>query len=147
MMIHECQSSLVKIMHTSLLPIQFNLSVGIVGAVYICGTLLFAISTIVAGPLTDRLVRLRDYPCMEVIISCVTSYSADICMISPHLQVPRYLIIVGLVVGCAGLALIGPTKFIIPTPYVINYVVLATNVASVHVILSMVQLQFVYSHP
>ena len=68
-------------------------------------------------------------------------------MIFPHLQVPRYLIIAGLVVGCAGLALIGPTKFIIPTPYVINYVVLAINVASVHVILSMVQLQFVYSHP
>ena len=36
---------------------------------------------------------------------------------TPHLQVPRYLIIVGLVVGCAGLALIGPTKSIITTPY------------------------------
>jgi len=42
--------------------------VGIIGAVYLSGTVLYALGTFVAGPLTDKLVRLRNiiYP-LEVI--------------------------------------------------------------------------------
>ena len=102
---------------------------GIIGAIYISGTLLFAVSTIVAGPLTDRLVRSYDsYPCMEFIRRlCYQQYRGTF----PHLQVPRYLIIGGLVVGCAGAALIGPTEFIIAIPYDLSGATVI-NAATVH---------------
>ena len=85
---------------------QFNLRVGVVGAVYFAGPLLYGSITVVAGLLTDRLVRENYYPRKMMLLEVPI----------PNLQVPRYMILAGLIVGPVAMVLIGPADFI-TTPY------------------------------
>ena len=62
--------------------------------------------TVVAGLLTDRLVRENYYPRKMMLLEVPI----------PNLQVPRYLILAGLIVGLVPTVLIGPAYFI-TAPY------------------------------
>ena len=88
------------------LPTQFNLRVGVVGAVYFAGAVVYGSCTVVAGLLTDRLVRENYYPRKMMLLEVPI----------PNLQVPRYLILAGLIVGPVTMVLIGPADFI-TAPY------------------------------
>ena len=45
---------LVTVLYSS--ELQFNLSLGIIGVVYLASTIAYAVGTVIVGPITDRLV-------------------------------------------------------------------------------------------
>ena len=50
---------LVTILYSS--ELQFNLSLGIIGVVYLAPTIAYGVGTVIIGPITDRLVRCSNF--------------------------------------------------------------------------------------